>query len=292
MIGSFRNVNKQLINEICECFEQNYDFNSLREKYSFLEYNMLWSILYSRSKYGKELYNYLCQTKIDDRKILIISDTHYGSVYENINYIYKVFNFAIANDIRVILHGGDIIESNIRRKNRFNNIKQANYFIDNYPYDNNINTYALLGNHDYSAILMDEVVRDILCSRNDINVLGIKKSYLNWCGNTISLYHKIDNYKLSFPINADIIGFKGHSHFYHVKEKKYGKNEKIYIPSLCDDFVNCKSNGYINDNNIIINPGFLTAEIENDNIIVSNYSFCCRDIIKENEFIKVLDRSK
>ena len=97
------------------------------------------------------------------------------------NYTYDVFNFAVANGIHIILHGGDIIESNINQRKGFTNIKQANYFINRYPFDNSINTYALLGNHDYLAINRNERIREILCTRNDINMLGFKKSYLNWC---------------------------------------------------------------------------------------------------------------
>ena len=202
MIKSFRDIDNNLISEVCNSFEQNYDFNSLREKYSFLEYNVLYSILYSTRMYNKEIYNYLCQVSIDDSKVLFISDTHYGSIYENMNYTYDVFNFAVANGIHIILHGGDIIESNINQRKGFTNIKQANYFINNYPFDNSINTYAVFGNHDYLAINRNGKIRDILCSRNDINILGFKKAYLNWSGNVISLQHEIEKFKLNLPISA------------------------------------------------------------------------------------------
>ena len=202
MIKSFGEIDDNLIGEVCNSFEENYDFNSLRENYPFLDYNVLYSILYSTGKYSKNICNSLCQVNIDDSKILIISDTHYGSRYENINYTYDLFNFAAANGIHIILHGGDIIESSVKQRKGYNIIKQVNYFINKYPFDDSINTYALLGNHDYLAINRNERIREILCSRNDINMLGFKKSYLNWCGNIISLQHDIANFKLSLPIYA------------------------------------------------------------------------------------------
>ena len=115
MIKSFGEIDDNLISEVCNCFEKNYNFNSLRDNYPFLDYNVLYSILYSTGKYNKDIYNYLCQLNIDDSKILFISDTHYGSIYENMNYTYDVFNFAVANGIHIILHGGDIIEANINQ---------------------------------------------------------------------------------------------------------------------------------------------------------------------------------
>ena len=288
MVKSFGEIDNNLINEVCNCFEENYDFNFLRENYPFLDHNVLYSILYSTGKYGENIYNCLYQANIDDSKLLIISDTHYGSIYENMNYTYAVFNFAVANGIRVILHGGDIIEANVKQRKGFNVVKQANHFIKIYPFDNSINTYALLGNHDYLAINRNQKIRDILSSRNDVNVLGFKKSYLKWCGNTISLQHEIENFKLNLPIRAEYISFKGHSHFYHVREKAKGKTERIYIPPLCDDPVCCISNPQFRD--VIVKPGFLTAEIADDSIVVINYSFTSGEIVKENEFQKVLKR--
>lgn len=288
MIKSFAEIDNNLIIEVCNCFEKDYDFIFLREKYPFLDFALLYSILYSTGKYGEILYDFLCQINIDDSKILIISDTHYGSIYENLNYTYDVFNFAKVNGIHTILHGGDIIDANVNPKRGYNPIKQANYFINVYPLDNNIKTYALLGNHDYLAITKYEEIRDIFSSRNDITVLGFKKSYLNWCKNIISLQHEIEKYKLNLPTCADLLSFRGHSHFYHIKEMKNGKCEKIYIPPMCDDPVFYLSNPNPEDG--IGKPGFLTAEIDGNNIVVIYYSFASKKIIKENEFIKVLKK--
>lgn len=289
MIKSFGEISDKLIIEVCNYFEKNYDFNSLIKKYPFLDSIVLYSILYSTGKYGENIYNCLCQTNIDNNKILIISDTHYGSIYENMNYTYEVFNFATANGIHIILHGGDIIEANVNPRRGYNTIKQADYFINTYPSDNSITTYALFGNHDYLAIEKNEEIKNILSSRNDINILGFKKAYLKWHENIISLQHEIDKFKLNLPTRADILSFRGHSHFYHIREPKNGQCEKIYIPPMCDDPVFYLSNP--NPEEGIGKPGFLTAEIDGDNIIVICYSFDSSKIVKESEFQKVLTRN-
>ncbi len=288
MIKSVREIHNNLINEICSCFEKDYSFSSLKEKYPYLDYNVLYSILYATGKYSESLYSCLCQVNIDDSKILIISDTHYGSIYEDFNYTYEVFNFAAANGIHIILHGGDIIEANVNRRSGCSFAKQAEYFINRYPFDSAINTYALLGNHDYLAIRRKEKIRSVLQSRNDINILGFKKVYIKWRGNIISLQHDIENFKLNLPIGAEYLSFKGHSHFYRVVGKKKRRSEKIYIPPMCNDPVGYTSSPQIQDR--IVKPGFLMAEIDDSNIVVTDYSFTSGEIVKEDEFKKVLKR--
>ena len=125
-------------------------------------------------------------------------------------------------------------------------------------------------------------------SRDDINILGFKKAYFKWCGNIISLQHDIKNFKLNLPIGAEYLSFKGHSHFYHIVEKKNGKNEKIYISPMCNVPDYYLSNPHLQDK--MGKPGFLTAEFDDNNIVVTNYLFSCGKIIKENEFKKVLKR--
>ena len=286
MIKSFTEIDNSLINEICENFENDYDFDHLKEKYSMLDYNVLYSVLYSTGKYNKKIHNYLCQNSINDKKILIISDTHYGSIFENMNYTYDVFDFAYKNGIHTILHGGDIIESNVKPRKKLTNIKQADYFINKYPFDSTITTYALLGNHDYLAIKQNSKVMNTLSCRKDVKILGYKKVYLNWCKNVISLHHKIDDFKLNLPVYAEHLSFKGHSHFYHIKEKD---DRKVYIPALCDD-ESPKTNLYLCEKKLDYKPGFLTAEIDNEVIIVNRYSIKNNIISKENEYIKSLKK--
>ena len=109
MVKDFRDLDINLINSICNDFETYRDFNILRQIYPYLDYNILYSVLFSIGKYKKELYSKLQQVNIGDKKILLISDTHYGSAHDNMKYAHEVFNFAVANGIHSIFHGGDII---------------------------------------------------------------------------------------------------------------------------------------------------------------------------------------
>ena len=295
MIKSFREIDDNLINEICTNYEKNYDFKSLIKMYPSLDYYVLLSVLFSTFKYNKDLQNVFCQAKLNDQKIIIISDTHYGSKLENRYYVDQIYNFAKKYSLSTILHGGDILEGNVKssKTDKYTVMQQANHFIKKYPFDNNINTYAILGNHDYSAISKDERVKTIISSRNDINILGFKRAYFDWNGVVISLKHQIDDFKLFLPKFYEELCFKGHSHFYHTKDVKKGVSEKVFIPSASDDifYMFCSAtNSYLKKHNLTPHPGFLTVEVENDSIIVNNYSFIDKKIVKDNEYVKVLKK--
>ena len=288
---NFEKIDSSLIEEICNAFEIDYNFDSLRKKYPNIEYNVLYSILFSRGKYTRELYNSLFQYTINNDKVLIISDTHYGSVFENMSYTYDAFDFAIANGIHIVLHGGDVLEANVNPQIGFDSIRQATHFVERYPSDKSIINYALLGNHDLQAAKEDKEVMEILSSRDDINLLGFKKAYFKWCQSIISLQHEIEEYKLFLPTSAEYLCFRGHSHFYHIREKKRGKNERIFIPAMCDNpMQNLANNSYVKSQKIIVKPGFLIAQIDDSSIVVSNYAFDDGKIIRENEYEKALKR--
>ena len=74
---------------------------------------------------------------IKDNKIIIISDTHIGSELENISYIDLVYEFATKNNIKKIIHCGDLFQSNIKpvSKHFVNQEKQIEHLIDTAPLD-------------------------------------------------------------------------------------------------------------------------------------------------------------
>ena len=152
MIKSFGEINTNLLTEICSSFEATSNLKLVRQQFPNIEHIMLYSILNSTGKYNEQLIGALPQLFLPDNKIIIISDTHFGSKFEKLRYIYEVFEFAKAHGVKTILHGGDIIEGNVKNKKGFSSIKQANYFVERYPHDDEITTHALFGNHDFLAI--------------------------------------------------------------------------------------------------------------------------------------------
>ena len=88
---------------------------------------------------------------IDKNKVIIISDTHYGSEYENYKYIDLVYNYAIKNNINFILHAGDFMQGTVKPVISSCQLveDQIIHVLDNYPYEESIKNYILIGNHDY-----------------------------------------------------------------------------------------------------------------------------------------------
>ena len=200
-----------------------------------------------------------CET-IQDSELLIISDTHLGSIYENIDYIKEVYQYAKKNHIQTILHGGDFIQSTISnvKQELLDEKKQLEYAIKVYPYQEDIKNYILLGNHDYNTLKKGEVYFDILKEREDFVFLGFKRAYLTWQNKLISVCHQTKKYLLPIPSVDNFLNLKGHSHrLSHHKEKS------VDIPTLSDDIFFHKK----------ARPGFLVGTMDHKSLELDSYFF-------------------
>lgn len=194
---------------------------------------------------------------INESKIIIISDTHIGSVYENASYIDAVYEYALKHNIKTILHGGDLLQGPYKNvSNKYRDMDtQINHLLEIYPTDSSITNQIILGNHDFQIIKNDQHLLDLI-NRQDLNILGIRKSYFDWQGKLISISHKCPKYKVVIPNLETLINFAGHAHKFALHEKK-----GILIPTLSDD---------IKDDSV---PGFLVATIDENHVEVELISF-------------------
>ncbi len=207
-----------------------------------------------------DITDYVSYDSIDEEKVLIISDTHLGSKYENLDYLREAYKFAEDNNIHTILHGGDLIQStmtNVLNQYR-DEIRQVQHVITDYPYSREIQNYILFGNHDYNTLKKNDIFWEILDQRQDFHLLGFKKAYLTWLGNRISLNHTTKKYKIPIPKADTELQLKGHSH-----KISYYKEKSISIPTLSDDFVQLPD----------ARPGFLVGTIKENYIILDSYYF-------------------
>lgn len=269
---SYKDFNKKAIDRICSIFEYTHDIHYISTCLN-INYNMVLSLLISSGRYNDILGNYYCQLDLKDKKILLLSDTHYGSAYDNINYAYDVFDFAKENNIKTIFHGGDILEGVSNNTNEILDYdEQIEYFLNKYPSDKGITTYAVLGNHDYLVIRPKCIRYHDLNSREDINIMGFKKVFVDWDESNIGLKHNIEKYKLFLSTRGffEDFCFKGHSHYFLIKE--FEGQYHVHIPALCNDPSYYMSNQNETDGRLF-RPGFLTAEMFDDYMIVTNYYF-------------------
>lgn len=161
----------------------------------------------------------ISDSKENDMKFLVISDLHLGNSDERLDLIDRAFNYCAKNGINNILCGGDFIDGAFTKgKQNISDIyKQIEYFIKNYPYDKNILTYGVGGDHDISALNsaylnLIEIFNNL---RHDIIIGGFNNAKINIKNDTIQLYHFINNGEI-IPSNAPII-LHGHSHKYSTR---------------------------------------------------------------------------
>ncbi len=206
-------------------------------------------------------------------KFIVISDTHFGSVFENIEYLNYVYEYASKNGINYILHAGDLIEGSYdnfgRCKEEYRNIdSQVEHVLNDYSYDKNIKNMILLANHDvYSIYNYGIDISYLIKEREDFQILGYRCAYIKVNDKYISLKHEISRLKNKLKDYLTLIDFIGHSHQYRCNYNK--TNTRIRVPTLSD----MKSN-------LIVNKGFLVCSITSLDSKFNNFS--CKYIDFEN----------
>lgn len=210
---------------------------------------------------NKSEYIYLDYGKVmdfcdSDTKFIVISDTHLGARYENLKYLEYVYDYAKKNGIKHILVTGDLIDGNCFNyywcDKKYSNIKsQLEHVFYDYCYDEEIDNYILLGNHDFSAFCKEGIdISNYLTIRDDFKVLGYKECYLKIKDEYITLKHEVSKIITALDNPSTSINFMGHSHQYRCH---YNNDSIIYkVPSLSD-----VSGGF----NYVVNRGFLVCEI-------------------------------
>ena len=233
---------------------------------------------------------------VNEKDLIIISDTHIGSNKANIDYIKYVYDYAHQNNIHNIIHGGDLIESNFIKDKVIEEYKklgeQLDYCSEVYPKVEGIKTHVLLGNHDYDAILnllgSYKEFNGHFDKRKDINILGLQKAYIKWFDNLIGVRHLVKGYDIPVRFMADIT-FAGHFHRYY---KNFGYGNDFDIPTLSDDTHSTLA---------IYDPGFLvlrkvgqTAKIfyytldkKGGNINLTNYGKVYEDNLTKKRTRKI-----
>lgn len=193
----------------------------------------------------------LNETTGKPEKLFLISDTHFGSNWDNPDVVEDIYNDAINKGITTILHCGDITEGYYtNRGNHVHEIKavgatdQAEYVIENYPKANGIKTYFLQGNHDFTHIRNGgaDVGKMISNERKDLINLGFDLAEIKIGKTKIRLFHPTggrsyaESYKAQKYIDAIPGGEKPHIYaqgHYHSAFFMHYRNVYAYsVPGL------------------------------------------------------------
>lgn len=146
-----------------------------------------------------------------------ISDLHYGNSLARVDLVDKLFDYCKRNNIHTIFCCGDFIDGTYTkgRQDIANVYAQMEYFIKNYPRCDDIVTFGVGGDHDYSALSMFglNALVGILNHRSDVVVPDFNNVLVRVKRDEILLHHKIRKYSPIYGGAASVF-LRGHSHAY------------------------------------------------------------------------------
>ena len=162
-------------------------------------------------------------------KAIVISDIHFGSSFERLDALNKIYDYCISKNIHIIIVCGDLIDGYLgwNDKKISNGSEQIDYLLKNYPFDKNILNFAVLGDHDESVLeTVGQDLAVVLNSyRHDIVVLGYNEGQIGIKKDILTVKHG----KKIGTLNKGLV-LSGHSHSPFIKQS----NQLCFvnIPSL------------------------------------------------------------
>lgn len=192
----------------------------------------------------------ICRTEITGDKIMFVSDTHHGNgQFENKSFTDYAYNTALRENIKTVIHAGDLIESTTApqhwNENYNDQIVKVRAELEKAlkAIPNELQIKLLLGNHDYTTIKRYLQLIPYYINSEKIDVLGMKQVLLNWDDYAkINLEHFTQQLKSPTPeelkkvADEATITLEGHHHYYTYKEDF----QSLYLPSLSNDIFNYK----------------------------------------------------
>ncbi|MBQ6135035.1 MAG: metallophosphoesterase [Bacilli bacterium] len=254
-IDDFTEKEKYLVSTL---FHQQYSVSEISEitKLSFYEVHYLLRKIEESFCAEKSVSSF----HVSDSKVLILSDTHLGSKYENLSYLQEAYQYAQRQDIHVAIHAGDLIQSTISNvKVKYEDeFRQLEHVVNDYPFIEGMKNYILLGNHDYNTLKKGEEYFHILKEREDFVFLGFKRAYGTWQDQLISICHPVKKYALPISSVENFLNLKGHSH-----KLSYHRDKSIQVPTLSDDFIKIKN----------AKAGFLIGTLDHKKLEIDSFYF-------------------
>ena len=230
--------NKQLYNIISIIGNSGYVFD---RKYYYdgnIIYNQRYKILDSNNDGVKGI---ITNRDLENISFILISDLHFGSLFERVDLMNIVYDYATKNGINLIIVAGDLIDGSYGSAKLYNDTsKQIEHLLRDYPFDKNILSFAVLGDHDYSSLKDNgQDISKILNSyRHDIIPIGYQQGKIRIKKDDFSIRHKFAFKQNDTGVkNIDVLNegilIKGHTHE-KLTASRYGKLFIITLPPFCD----------------------------------------------------------
>lgn len=151
---------------------------------------------------GQETHTYTADIRIVPQekhhlRLGVVSDTHLGSVYEQLSALKDFYQRAVDEGVDAFIHAGDLVQGTPKMHRGMEHEVhlhscdgQLEYAAEVYP-ETPLTTYMITGNHDDSWINESgtNVVRQLAALRDDISYLGRDSCYLTIAGLRIYVAH-------------------------------------------------------------------------------------------------------
>lgn len=143
--------------------------------------NLNKEIVFKKISDKKFQYNKPGQEELNYNEILVVSDTHFGNIHNQVHLLNDLYKEAYNRGITTVLHIGDMTDGNY--PNRPENPRQqflhgfdeqVGYVVDMYPEINGMTTYYILGSHDETHYKNGQATIDFWINRcrKDMIFLG------------------------------------------------------------------------------------------------------------------------
>ncbi|MBR2833779.1 MAG: metallophosphoesterase family protein [Bacilli bacterium] len=138
-------------------------------------------MVFKKNVVKKSFYNKRGTEELNEREILVVSDTHFGNIHNQVHILNELYEEAYKRGVNTVFHIGDLTDGNY--PNRPENPRQqflhgfdeqVGYVVDMYPEIDGITTYYILGSHDETHYKNGQATVDFWVSkcRNDMVFLG------------------------------------------------------------------------------------------------------------------------
>lgn len=225
----------------------------------------------------KKLEEYYKGFQIKEDRCLVIADTHIGykaKCGNNEKSIYNAYNYAVRNNIKNVLHLGDLLEGKSNKSaDSLEIYEQIELLTNIYNSINEVKTYLLFGNHDYNLTCWDYDKVDlikVISELKNMELIGVQYSYLLFGENLITTAHPCKELYYDWNINLNsLFTISGHHHRYNFVDFPYD----IWAPALSIE------HAYLS------NPGFLEL-INDDNNVLFRYLDTLGNKIEKQKILK------
>lgn len=226
--------NRQLYNYLTVLKNKGFFFERKFYSNGVLNYNPVDGLGYFNSYYNNKHLPIFTEHSETSFRVLVTSDLHFGNSLERLDLVNRLYEYAVNNDIHNIFCTGDFLDGTYSKGAQLmDSYEQINHFIKDYPFDKNINTFGVMGDHDHSILYKDNINMSEAINnyRHDIYLVTANNLLLNLKNDKVSLHHHMKNG--TYLTEGSSIHFFGHLHKYCVQNNT-DNTFSVLVPTLSD----------------------------------------------------------